>query len=39
MDPANKIKAEAKKLIFTLKARQDSIKQNKIIGDFTPGYI
>ena len=38
-NPTNKIKTNANKLISTLNARQDSIKLNKIIGVYKPGYI
>ena len=38
-DPTSELKSKTNKLISTLNASQSDIKINKIVGDFSPGYI
>ena len=38
-DPTNKLKVKANKLISTVNTAQNNIKNNKIQGEYKPGYI
>ena len=38
-DPTNQLKKDINKIITSINAMQNTLKLNKIIGDYQPGYI